>query len=50
MDDLIAYLVEETQPGDEVSLEVIRPDGETETIDVTLGVRPGFDELVEGNK
>jgi S1-C subfamily serine protease len=40
MDDLIAYLIEEARPGDEVKFMVIRPDGEQETVDVTLSVRP----------
>ncbi|RMF26928.1 MAG: PDZ domain-containing protein [Chloroflexi bacterium] len=38
-DDLIAYLVEETEPGQEVLLTVVR-DGETLEIPVTLGERP----------
>ena len=40
MDQLIAYLMEETRPGDEVTIEVIR-NGERETLTVTLGSRPG---------
>ena len=40
MDDLVAYLVDGTRPGDEVSLDVIRTDGRTESVTVTLGVRP----------
>jgi 2-alkenal reductase len=40
MNDLIAYLVKETKPGDKVTLDVIRADGSQETIEVTLGVRP----------
>lgn len=40
MDDVIAYLVEDTRPGDQVTLEVIRAKGELETVSVTLGVRP----------
>jgi 2-alkenal reductase len=40
MDELIAYLIESTMPGDEVKVEVIR-NGEKETLTVTLGKRPG---------
>ncbi len=40
MDDLIAFLVEQTAPGDEVTLEVLR-EGGTNTLTVTLGTRPG---------
>ncbi|GAB4539598.1 MAG: hypothetical protein Kow0063_28570 [Anaerolineae bacterium] len=40
MDDLISYLIKETRPGDEVTLDVIRPSGEREKVTVTLGVRP----------
>jgi S1-C subfamily serine protease len=40
MDDVITYLVEETRPGDEVTLEVIRANGELAKVAVTLGVRP----------
>ena len=50
MDDLITYLIEETRPSDEVMLEVIRPDGEIETIAVTLGIRPGLDAVSQENK
>ena len=39
MDELISYLIDQTRPGDEVTLEVVR-DGERESIDVTLGTRP----------
>ena len=39
MDDLIAYLVSENQPGDEVVMEIIR-EGAREEITVTLGERP----------
>jgi S1-C subfamily serine protease len=45
MDDLVAYLVEETRPGDEVSLDVIRTDGQTESVTVTLGIRPQPDAI-----
>lgn len=40
MDDIIAYLVEATRPGDQVILEVIRAQGELKKVTVTLGVRP----------
>jgi S1-C subfamily serine protease len=39
MDDLIVYLVKETQPGDEVTMTVLR-DGEERSVEVTLGERP----------
>ncbi len=50
MNDLITYLVEETRPGDEVVLDVIRADGEAEEITVTLGTRPGQDSVSQDNK
>jgi 2-alkenal reductase len=40
MDDLIVYLVEETQPGDRVTLQILRG-GREMTVEVTLGRRPG---------
>jgi len=40
IDDLIAYLVDNTRPEDESLLEVIREDGSRETIQVTLDRRP----------
>ncbi|HEY65186.1 MAG TPA: PDZ domain-containing protein [Caldilineae bacterium] len=40
MDDLIAYLVKNTRPGDKVTLELIRRKGERETVIVTLAPRP----------
>ncbi len=40
MDDLLAFFVGETSPGDRVHLEVIREDGERVTLEVTLGERP----------
>ena len=40
IDDLIAYLVDNTRPEDESVLEVIREDGSRETIQVTLDQRP----------
>ncbi len=47
MDDLIAYLIENTKPGDEVTLDLIRPSGEEEQVSVTLGTRPTMEELTE---
>ncbi len=40
MDDLIAYLVKNTRPGDKVTLEVIRAKGQREKLTVTLEPRP----------
>ncbi len=40
IDDLITYLVENTHPGDQVTLNLIRSGGEKESVSVTLGVRP----------
>ncbi len=40
IDDLIAYLVDNTRPEDESVLEAIREDGSRETIQVTLDRRP----------
>lgn len=40
MDDLIAYLMEHTRPGDTVTLEVIHANGQRERVQVTLGRRP----------
>jgi 2-alkenal reductase len=39
IDDLLAYLVENTSPGDTIVLTIVRG-GETLDVDVTLGVRP----------
>lgn len=39
IDDLLAYLVENTSPGDTIALTIVR-DGQTLDVDVTLGVRP----------
>ncbi|GAB4413603.1 MAG: trypsin-like peptidase domain-containing protein [Anaerolineae bacterium] len=50
MDDLIAYLTDETQPGDRVKLDLIRPNGERETVEVTLKARPGTGEVTQENK
>ena len=40
IDDIIAYLVSNTRPDQEITLEVLR-DGGREEIKVKLGVRPG---------
>ena len=40
MHDLISYLVEHTRPGGDIELDVLHSNGETETITVTLGIRP----------
>jgi S1-C subfamily serine protease len=39
IDDLLAYLVENTSPGDVVVLTIVRGD-QTLDLDVTLGTRP----------
>ena len=41
MDDLITYLTRNTRPGDKVSLELVRVDGESGRIEVVLSARPG---------
>jgi S1-C subfamily serine protease len=46
MDDLIAYLITDYQPGDEVEMAVIHADGTEEIIMVTLGKRPSAAELL----
>jgi S1-C subfamily serine protease len=40
MDDLITYLVENTRPGDQVTLGLVRSGGERQDVNVTLGARP----------
>ncbi len=40
MDALITYLVDNTRPGDQVTLELVRPGGEEGNLSVTLGSRP----------
>ena len=40
MDDLIAFLVGNTRPGDKVILEIIRDGQDREELEVTLGKRP----------
>jgi 2-alkenal reductase len=39
IDDLVAFLVENTSPGDRIVLTIVR-DGQTLDLDVTLGIRP----------
>ncbi len=48
MDELIAYLVEQTQPGDQVTLTVLR-DGVQQQITVTLGDRNEFESRAQAN-
>ena len=40
MSDLIIYLNRSTQPGDRVSLDVVRVGGERGQVEVSLGTRP----------
>jgi S1-C subfamily serine protease len=40
INDVITYLVESTKPGDQITVDVIRADGQRASLDVTLGVRP----------
>lgn len=42
MDELIAFLIEETRPGDTVRIDVIRQGGESATLEATLASRPSF--------
>jgi S1-C subfamily serine protease len=42
IDELIAYLIENTRPGDEIVIEVIRGGGNREAVTVTLGQRPNL--------
>jgi S1-C subfamily serine protease len=49
MDELIGYLIEKTHPGDTVQLDVIHPDGQKETVSVTLGVRPSAEDLIQSS-
>ena len=39
IDSLVAFLVENTSPGDTITLTIVRA-GQTLDLDVTLGVRP----------
>ena len=41
MTDLIVYLTNNTRPGDEVMLDVVHQDGESEQVTIVLGTRPG---------
>ncbi len=43
MNELITYLVKETQPDDTVTLDIIQADGQSAQVKVTLGVRPAAD-------
>lgn len=45
MDDLIAFLTEQARPGDKVELQVVRANGDEETLSVTLGTRPSAAEM-----
>jgi S1-C subfamily serine protease len=47
---MITYLIEETRPGDEITLAVIRAHGEQKTIKVTLAARPSLDSVSQENK
>ncbi len=47
MDDLIAYLMDNTEPGDTVKLTVIRASGKEETIKVKLTARPDPEDLMQ---
>ncbi len=49
IEQLISYLVENTQPGDEVELDLVRPNGQTETITVPLAVRPAPNAISQEN-
>jgi len=42
IDQLISYLIENTNPGEEVAIEFFRGGATKETLMVTLGKRPGF--------
>ena len=41
MNQLIAYLIDNSRPGDEVQIEVVRHGGKNATLTVELGTRPG---------
>ena len=41
MTDLIVYLTNNTRPGDEVVVDVLHKDGESEQVPIVLGTRPG---------
>ena len=41
MSQLIAYLIDNSRPGDEVQVEIVRHGGEEATLTVELGTRPG---------
>ena len=46
MNDLIIYLLEDTRPGDVVTMDVIRDGGETAEIEVTLRRAPRVSKLI----
>ena len=48
MDDLIAYLAENTRPGDTVAFDVLRPGGEQTQVVVRLAERPDASQLAPG--
>ena len=50
MDDLISYLMENTQPDDTVTLSIIHDNGKTEDIKVTLAARPDATEMTQPQK
>jgi S1-C subfamily serine protease len=47
MDELISYLIENTKPGDTVKLDIIRPDGKKEIVNLTLGTRPNAEDMAQ---
>ncbi len=49
MDALITYLVENTRPGDEITLDILR-DGEAQTLTVTLGDREEYNPRVPADQ
>ncbi|GIK37225.1 MAG: 2-alkenal reductase [Chloroflexota bacterium] len=50
MDDLITYLIEQTRPGDQVTLDVIRADGQQEKVEVVLEARPRLEVSGQENR
>ena len=48
IDDLIAYLVDETKPGDRVTFDVLRDGAEQIQVEVVLGKRPSLEDLMRG--
>ena len=45
INDLITYLVKETEPDDVVTLAVIQADGQATQVEITLGVRPSAEAI-----